>query len=199
MAPHFVLESLNLEFEAILLDRRSNAHKSAEYLALNPSGKIPTLVNKTLVITESAAICLYLAEQHPQSNLVPPVSAPERALCYQWLMFLTNTLQAEIMIAEYPSRYVEPEKESHLIANQGKRIEALLIQIDKQLANNKYLIGEQLSICDYYLFMLAIWADEQKSPPLSFQHFSRYLKEMAQQEAVIKVCHKEGFSLADYQ
>ena len=61
--PHVVLEALGVDYELRLVDRKSNAHKTSDYLRLNPTGRIPTLVHNDLVLFESSAICLYLCEQ----------------------------------------------------------------------------------------------------------------------------------------
>ncbi|KZM40855.1 glutathione S-transferase [Marinomonas sp. SBI22] len=199
MAPHFVLQAIGVPFKAILLDRNKQHHKSSEYLALNPLGRIPTLVKDDLIITESAAICLYLAERYSEAGLIPDSEDVKRGKCYQWLMFLTNTLQAEIMISEYPSRYVSPDQTQALLANQETRIGQLLKQIDSHLSEHVFFLGNDISVCDFYFFMLAIWADELERPPLAYPNIARQLRYMAQQEAVINVCEKEGFSLRDYQ
>jgi glutathione S-transferase len=79
MAPHFVLEELNADFELIMVDRKNKEQKSAGYLALNPTGRIPTLIDDGFAIFESPAICLHLAEAHPSSNLIPPIGDKKRA------------------------------------------------------------------------------------------------------------------------
>ena len=71
--------------------------------------------------------------------------------------------------------------------------------LDHELENKDFLIGETISVCDYFLFMLTVWADEFKSPPLSFYNLSKYLRKLAQRDAIINVCKKENLSLADYQ
>ena len=73
------LEELGVDFELVLVDRTSEQQKSSEYLNLNPTGRIPTLVDGDLVIYESAAICLHLCDKHPQANLVPANGDPARA------------------------------------------------------------------------------------------------------------------------
>lgn len=60
-APHMVLAEMGVDFELVLVDRKTNAQKSADYLLLNPTGRIPTLIDQDIVIFESAAICLHLA------------------------------------------------------------------------------------------------------------------------------------------
>ena len=105
LAPHIILEEMGAEFELVLVDRKKNAQRSAEYLSLNPAGRIPTLVHGDLVVFESPAICIYLAEQCPALKLIPPEGSKSRPLFHQWLMYLTNTLQAELMIYFYPERH----------------------------------------------------------------------------------------------
>lgn len=68
LAPHFILKHLPVAHELILVERQSKAQKSPEYLALNPAGRIPTLTFDNQVLFESAAICWFLAETHPDAN-----------------------------------------------------------------------------------------------------------------------------------
>ncbi|MFT7130003.1 MAG: glutathione S-transferase, partial [Gammaproteobacteria bacterium] len=96
LVAHFVLEELEMDFELVLVDRNTNAHKSADYLSLNPMGRIPALVDGDLVLLESAAICLYLCERYSGSALLPRSDSSERPLFFQWLMYLTSTLQSEL-------------------------------------------------------------------------------------------------------
>ena len=70
--------------------------------------------------------------------------------------------------------------------------------IDKQLDDNTYLVGDSITVCDYFLFMLCIWADEIQHPPLSFNNLNRYLKNMAKNEAIQQACKIEEISLAAY-
>jgi glutathione S-transferase len=200
MAPHFVLEELKTSFELIKVDRQNNAQKSSDYLAINPTGRIPTLVDDGFAIFESPAICIHLAEAHPAANLIPLVGDKNRALCFQWMMYLTNTVQAELMVCFYPQRHTTEAKNiEHIIEAQEGRVTEMFKLLDGELENKDFLVGETISICDYFLFMLAVWADEFKKPPLSFKHLSRYLRKLAQRDAIIKVCKKEKLSLVDYQ
>jgi glutathione S-transferase len=79
-APHTVLEELSQKYELVLVDRTKNAQKSKEYLKINPNGRIPTLVDGDLVMSEAAAIVLHLVDQHPEAGLAPKVGTPERDL-----------------------------------------------------------------------------------------------------------------------
>ena len=203
MAPHFVLEQLNQEYELVLVDRKANAQKSKEYLALNPNGRIPTLIDGDTVICESAAICLYLGENNPESKLVPNIGDPDRAEFLQWIMYLTNSLQAELMVYFYPEKYITDENNEVILAAQEIRISEMWALIDRKLADKtlagkEFLVGDDMTICDHYLFMLAVWSDELKKPPLSFNNLSCYLSNLAKRDEIIEVCHKENLSLGDY-
>ena len=92
-APHMVLEELGQDYKLALVDRTRNAQKSQDYLNLNPNGRIPTLVDGDLVLYEAAAIVLHLIDQHPDAGLAPKVGTTARARFYQWMAFLTNSLQ----------------------------------------------------------------------------------------------------------
>jgi len=200
LAPHFVLEHIGCDFNLELVNRQENEQKNERYLQLNPTGRIPTLVDSNSPIFESAAICLHLAEKHPEKELFPASNSVNRHLAYQWLMYLTNTLQAELAIYFYPERHgISPNDRSNVVATQEERISEILAILDNELQGQDFLVGNKITICDYYLFMLAIWADEIPQPPLSFKNLSPYLKKLARQESIIRACEKENFSLDDYR
>ncbi|PAJ74954.1 glutathione S-transferase [Pseudoalteromonas sp. NBT06-2] len=200
MAPHFVLEEMGLDYTLQLVDRHSNAHKSDEYLVLNPTGRIPTLVDDGFAIFESAAICLHLCDKNPNKSLMPKVGDKNRPLFYQWLMYLNNTVQAELMLYFYPQRHTsETGHIKAIVEAQEKRITDMFLLLDTELEGKDYLVSDSITVCDYFLFMLAVWADEFKQPPLSFRNLSRYLKKIAKRDAVISVCKKENLSLVDYR
>ena len=81
---------------------------------------------------------------------------------------------------------------------QQTRLKDVLQIIDKQLNDNTYLVGESITVCDYVLFMLCIWADEIQNPPLSFNNLNRYLKTMARDDAIQQACKIEEISLSAY-
>lgn len=200
LAPHLVLTKLGVPFELELVDRKSEAQKSADYLKLNPAGRIPTLVDGDMVLFESPAICLYLAEQHPEGGLVPPVGHANRPKFLQWQMYLTNTLQADYMVYCYPGKHTtDPNGSDAVRAAHADRLADILQILDNELAGQDYLIGDQLTICDYFLLMLCIWADDLPKPPQSFPNLSAYLKHMAETETVKLVCEKEGIDLSAFR
>ncbi|RYG15495.1 MAG: glutathione S-transferase family protein [Chitinophagaceae bacterium] len=199
-APHLVLKDMGVAHELILVDRKTNAHKNADYLALNPTGRIPTLVDGELVIFESAAICLHLCDQNPDSRLAPKVGDPLRAEFLQWLFYLNATLQPELMVYFYPNKHTTSAKETeHIVTAQEARITEMFALLDKALESKQFLTGNTPTICDFFLFMLCHWADEFKKPPLAFNNLSNCLRRVAKLPSVQAVCKIEGTDLAAYQ
>ena len=98
MAPHILLEELGEPFELVLVDRMRDQQKSPDFLRLNPNGLIPVLIDGDLVLYETAAICLHLCDTRPQAGLAPALGTHERAHFYKWMAWLTNTLQATLIV-----------------------------------------------------------------------------------------------------
>ncbi len=194
-APHMVLEELGQAYELVLVDRARNAQKSEEYLAINPNGRIPTLVDGGLVLSEAAAIVLHLVDQHPEANLAPRIGSPERAKFYQWLIFLTNSLQEELMIWQYPDRLTGTEAVATEIVRHGaeRRASAYLDVIEQHLeANGPLFLGDKLSAADFYLVMLARWARPMSNPPRSRPHIARLLDMVTALPAARRTYEREG-------
>lgn len=200
LAPHFLLHHMALDYQLLLVDRKANFHKSAEYKKLNPSGRIPTLIYAGQALFESPAICIHLCEQHPQHQLMPAVGDSLRPQFFQWLAYLNNTLQAELMVRYYPHRHTnDPATIANVVAAQDQRIAEALAVIDQQLEGNKYLLGDQLSACDYFLFMLALWSTPIERSPQSFSHLSAYLQRLTQLPSIAAVCEIEQIDITPFQ
>ena len=194
-APHMVLEELGLTYHLVLVDRANNAQKSADYLKINPNGRIPTLVDRGLVLFEAAAIVLHLVDQHPDAGLAPKLGTPERAKFYQWMTFLTNSLQEELMIWQYPDRLTGDDAAATDVVRRGaeKRAGAYLDVIDRHLKDNGPLfLGDTLSAADFYLVMLARWARPMTNPPRARTCIARLLDMMTALPSVRRAYAREG-------
>ncbi|MEH6451426.1 MAG: glutathione S-transferase family protein [Psychromonas sp.] len=199
LAPHFLLHHMNLQYQLLLVDRESNFHKSSEYLKLNPSGRIPTLIDDGQAIFESPAICIHLCEQHPVHGLIPALGSKQRPLFFQWLTYLNNTLQAELMVRYYPHRHTnDPSTVANIIAAQDQRIAEVLAVIDKQLSNSQYLLGDAITACDFFLFMLAEWSLPCDKSAITFTHLAAYLKRLSFHPTIAAVCKFEEIDLSPF-
>ena len=199
LAPHLLLAETNVDYSLRLVDRNTNAQKSKEYLKLNPSGRIPTLVHDELVLFESPAICIYICELDSKSLLIPAAGHPNRPLFFQWLTYLNNTLQAEFMVWRYPENHttdafgIEGIKKA-----QNRRLVEILTLLDNELRTKPFLLGENICAADHFLFMLALWCEKLSQPPTSFKNLQRFMCDISRREAVRAVCKIEGIDLTLY-
>ncbi|MGH8549634.1 MAG: glutathione S-transferase family protein, partial [Methylococcales bacterium] len=92
---HWMLEETGLHYETVWLEFGS-AMKSSEYLSVNPMGKVPALKHGSILVTETAAICAYLADRFPEKNLLPPLSHPARATYFRWMFFAAGPLELAV-------------------------------------------------------------------------------------------------------
>lgn len=163
MAPHMLLHALALPHRLVRVDRDHGAHKSPAYLALNPNGLIPVLVDGDLVLYETLAICLHLADQAPASGWMPPLGSPARAEAYKWLAWMSNTLQPTLMAHFYPARVLGAGHEA-CAAVVSQQAQAETVRLFGQLAaplqrhgGPWVLPGAAPSLVDLYGWMLGRW------------------------------------------
>ena len=186
LMPHIFLEELGVPFELKLVDRANNAQKSPAYLKLNPNGLIPVLVDGELLVYETPAILLHLADTHPQAGLVPALGTPERAHCYQWMVWLSNTLQSTLVLLFYAERYVPAVGVADFRAGAEARIAPMLDQLEAQLQSNggPWLLGEEYSAADCMVFVLCTWTRNLQRPANSLPALGAYLARMRRRPAV---------------
>lgn len=189
MTPHMVLEELGVPFELKLVDRARAAHKSPEYLRLNPNGLIPVLVDGDLVLYETAAIVLHLVDTHPTGGLAPPVGSAERAQFYKWLVWLSASLQAAMPLYFYSERYVDDgnaDGAAQVKARAEARIAGLVDQIEAQIASHggPWLLGSTYTAVDPYAFMLCRWTRGMRRPARTLPHVGPYLQRVLARPAV---------------
>jgi glutathione S-transferase len=196
-APHMLLEEIGATYDLVLVDRASNAQKSREYLKINPNGRIPTLIDGNLIVFEAAAIMLHLVDRHPDAGLAPRVGTPERATFYQWLTFLTNSLQEELMIWQYPDRLAGQDAAATRIVRRGAeaRADRFLGVIEDHLrADGPLFLGNRLSAVDFYLVMLSRWARPMARPPRQRPSIARLLDHVTALPSVRRAYEQEGIT-----
>ncbi len=197
MTPHVLLEELGVPYERVLVDRSVGAHRSPAYLALNPNGKIPVLVEGDLVLYETAAIVLHLVDTHPQAALAPAVGTRERAVFYKWLMWLSNTLQAEMPLYFYSDRWADgPDGTAAVKRHAEAHIAGMVDQIEAELARHggPWFLGEHYSALDAYAFMLCRWTRGMQRPARTLPRLAAYLRRMLARPAVQRVIAHEGLA-----
>lgn len=194
LIPHVVLEELGVPFELKYVDRAVSAHKSPDYLAMNPNGLIPVLVDsgraggdgRPLVLYETAAVCMHLADTHSAGRLLPPLGSAERAHAYKWLVWMTNTLQAALIVYFYPERWGDAAAAAQVRASAEQKVGAMLDQLDREFARHggPWLLGADFSVCDPYAFVLCRWTRGFGRPARTLPHLQPFLARMLERPAV---------------
>ena len=185
----------------MLVDRSQNQKKSPEYLKLNPNGRIPVLVDGGLVLYEAAAICLHLADRHAAVELAPALGGNERAEFYKWLVYLTNTVQAELLLYFYPERLADDAAAAAQIKTHAEsRIGDMLDLIEATLAAGKgpFLLGAHYRAVDPYLLMLCRWTRGMHNPARKRPRLGRFLDTVMARPATERAFAAEGIAAPFY-
>ncbi|WP_162530050.1 glutathione S-transferase family protein [Stappia sp. BW2] len=163
-APQMVLEEAELMHNIVEIDISRGAHRSPEYLSINPSGKIPALkLENGTVMTEASAICLFLADLHQLSEIAPGPSDPDRPLFLKTLIYLATSVQDQYKRYYYPERYSTDASNAQNIRDRAvELLGEVWAPLEEHLdANGPYCLGPRHSVADTYLVMLASWYPDQ--------------------------------------
>ena len=137
----WMLEEIGVPYELNFVDIMAGAHKAPEMLALNPMGKLPILVDGDAVVTESAAIGLYLADRYSLGNLAPAHDDPLRGTYLRWSFFAPSVIEPGSM-AKGAGWAFKPGQ-----AGWGT-YESMLAAIDSAVAGKQFLLGDRFSMAD---------------------------------------------------
>jgi len=194
MAPHGVLAESGAPCTLSLVDMAANKHKDPEYLRLNPHGRVPTLVVEgKQSIYESAAICMFIADRHPNAGLAPAVDHIARGLYYQWMAFLTNTLQAACVLYFYPERHtIDAAHAPAIKAKAEGQLMEIWGKLDQALAKGPYLLGDRYSAADIYLHMLYSWMDPTLQIDSQCRNVNRCVDLVARRPAILRMLRQNA-------
>jgi glutathione S-transferase len=143
---HWMLEETGLPYTTVWLEYGA-AMSSAEYLAVNPMGKVPALKHGDVLISETAAICAYLADRFPETNLIPPFQHPSRGNYFRWLFFAAGPLEQAITAKTLDWQVPEGKQGFVGFGNYAATLNA----IEKALTPGPYICGEQFTAADVYV------------------------------------------------
>lgn len=156
----WVLQELGVEFEAISINMRAGEHRTPDFLTINPTGKLPVLIDGEHIITESVAIALYLGEKYPESNLVP-TDLLLRAQLYRWLLFTATELEQPLWrIARHTFIYPEELRLPAEIPLARQDFTSMAVVLENHLLDRQFVVGEHVTVADFVLSYTLDWANE---------------------------------------
>ena len=154
------LRELDADFEFVSINLLAGEHKRPEFLSINPAGKIPVLVDGDLIVPESAAIVLYLAEKYREKGLLPS-GLEERAQVYRWTMFAVTELEQPLWrISKHTAIYEEDRRLQGDIALAREEFLAMAAILDSHLEGRRFIVGENVTVADCVTAYLIDWANE---------------------------------------
>ena len=155
------LIELGLDFEFIPVNLATGEHRHPDFLHLNPAGKLPVLVDGDVVLTESAAIVLYLAEKYPSKGLLP-ADLKVRAQVYRWVMFAVTELEQPLQrIARHTRVYPEDKRLPGDVALARQEFVAMAAVLDRHMEGRQFIVGDSITVADCVTAYLIDWANEQ--------------------------------------
>ena len=145
----WTLRELDVEFEFVNVDPIKGELRRPEFLVVNPAGKLPVLVDGDLILTESIAIVLYLAEKYPEKGLLPS-GLKARAEVYRWLFFCATELEQPIWrIARHTVIYPPEKRLAAEISIARQDFLDMAAVLEEHMDGRQFLVGDSVTVADF--------------------------------------------------
>ncbi|PND18518.1 glutathione S-transferase family protein [Sinorhizobium sp. M4_45] len=173
----WALQELDAEFEFVRVNILAGENLHPDFLRLNPAGKLPVLVDGDFVLTESAAIVMYLAEKYGDKGLMP-ADLKERAQAYRWSLFAVTELEQPLWrIAKHTFLYPEDKRLPEDIALAKEEFAAMAAVLDRHMDGRAFIVGNNITVADCVTAYVLDWGNENGLID-SFPNLNAYLKRM---------------------
>jgi glutathione S-transferase len=191
-ADHIALEWTGQPYEFVVLDKDSM--KAPAYLAINPAGAVPSVVDGDFVLTQNAAIMGYIADTFPEAGLAGDGSARQRAEAARWLSFVNSDLHPAFKPIFGPGNFIGDESQFDAVKQAAyKRVRGVFESADRQLAGKQWLAGFR-SYADPYLYITLRWADGLGIDLGGLSNLSAFKQRMEADAGVQKALKAEGLA-----
>ena len=189
---YLMLEELGVPYAPQLLDMmEKREHKAEAYLALNPNGKVPSMVDGDVTLWESFAINQYLCDQHRPELLGRDAAA--RGLVAQWNLWSLLELQPPLIDLLIQLLFVpEDKRDAGVMAKARERLPGLFNILDQALAKSKYLAGDQLTVADFNVATVFHVTKSLNYPTEGYPHAVRWYEELRARPAFQKWIELRG-------
>lgn len=162
----WMLEELGVDYRYCKVDLGAGEGQQPAYLALNPAGKVPTLMDDNFVLTESVAILTYLGDRFPELGLIPPAGSHDRARYLQWACFVLSELEQPLWtIAKHRFALPKEHRVAGIFETAVWEFERAATVLRKGLGEKDFLVGENFSAADILAAHTLAWAEAFKLPP----------------------------------
>lgn len=190
LAPHIVANEAGLDLELVKVDGKTKTTEAQQdFLATNPNGYVPALVlGDGELMTEASVLVQYLADQKPESGLMPRAGDMARYRVQQWLAFVATELHKAFGV------FFKPNTPDATKAINREHLAKRLAYVDDRLDGRSYLMGDAFTAADAYLWTILGWARHVGVDLSSFANIQRYLRTVAARPAVQRALREEGLA-----
>lgn len=197
LAPHIALHEIGRPFELRKFATADRANYSAEYLAINPKGRIPALQIDGFVLTENPAILAYLGRRFPSAGLYPADASEAEARCLELLAWSSNTVHVAYAQLLRPERFVPNERSYPAVKDSGRiNYERCLADIEKRLQSQEYAVGAQFTVVDPFWLVFYRWGMRSSYDMRNrFPAYTAYAKRLCERPSVQRALAAEAISV----
>ncbi len=158
----WTLQELGVDFESIPVNLIAGEHHRPEFLRINPTGKVPVLVDGDLVLTESVAIVLYLAEKYAHKGLLP-TALEWRAQVNRWLLFTATELEQPLWrISRHTFLYPQEQRLPADIPLANQDFKTMAKTLEQHMQGRHFVVGDKVTVADFVLGYTLDWANEDR-------------------------------------
>lgn len=187
LASHITLAETGADYVAEKISFKINQQNSPDYLAINPKGRVPALVTERGVLTETPAMLAYLAQRFPQARLAPLDDAFAFAEVQSFNSYLCSTVHiAHAHKMRGPRWATEESSFADMKRKVPETMGACFALIEQKMLRGPWVMGEQYTICDPYLFTIAQWLEGDSVDINAFPKVADHFKRMSERPAVQK-------------
>jgi GST-like protein len=190
------LEMVGAKYERVDVEALGSDADRARLLSINPVGQVPALLLPTDdLMTESAAMLIYLGDLHPKKKIIPCATDPERADFLRWMLFVASNIYPTFTVTDGPERYIaDTERHADLLEASDRRRKNLWLIMEDGVFPSPYVLGDRMSLLDVYVAMMSHWSPRRD---WFFEHCPRLAGAVSAVETnpVVREVWKRNFDL----
>jgi glutathione S-transferase len=192
LASHIALEEAGAEYSTVKINFATSEQRSVEYLAINPKGRVPSLVTDRGILTETPAMLAYIAQSFPKAKLAPLEDPFRFAEVQAFNSYLCSTVHVAHAHRMRGYRWVDdPSAIEAMKKKVPETVAACFELIESKMLRGPWVMGETYTICDPYLFTLAQWMEADGVDPARFPKVRDHRNRMSERPAVSKALAAE--------
>lgn len=192
LASHIALEQAGAAYETVRVDFSRSEQRSADYLHLNPKGRVPALVTDRGILTETPAILLYVCQSFPEAGLAPLDDPYELARMNEFNSYLCSTVHVAHAHRMRGHRWVDdPAAISAMQKKVPQTVGDCFEFIEREVLLGEWVLGARYSVSDMYLFTLAQWLEADGVDPARFPRVAAHRQKMFLDPVVRRIVESE--------